>query len=140
MTCHNREKCPKRVYPETPLVGVGVLVCAGGKFLLIRRANEPGRGLWSIPGGLIEVGEKIRDAARREVEEETGMKVEIGRLIDVLENIIFDEEGLINRNVWLQAFYYELLIGKWRSALYNLLIRSLNTSESSSGLISLTLL
>ncbi|MEM3956177.1 MAG: NUDIX hydrolase [Candidatus Bathyarchaeia archaeon] len=86
---------PKRVYPETPLVGVGAVVCADGKILLIRRANEPGKGLWSIPGGLVEVGERIVDAVKREVEEETGIKVEVGRLIDVVENIIFDGDGRV---------------------------------------------
>lgn len=92
---HNEGERLRRVYPETPLVGVGAVVHADGKFLLVRRANEPGKGLWSVPGGLVEVGEKIRDAAKREVEEETGIKVEVGRLIDVLENIVFDEEGRV---------------------------------------------
>ncbi|MEM2464256.1 MAG: NUDIX hydrolase [Candidatus Bathyarchaeia archaeon] len=95
MKDHNEEKRPRRVYPEKPLVGVGAVVHANGKFLLIRRANEPGKGLWSIPGGLVEVGEKIRDAVKREVEEETGIRVEVGRLIDVIENIVFDDDGRV---------------------------------------------
>ncbi|MEM2321289.1 MAG: NUDIX hydrolase [Candidatus Bathyarchaeia archaeon] len=89
------EEHSRRVYPRAPLVGVGAVVHANGRFLLIRRANEPGKGLWSIPGGLVEVGESIRDAVKREVEEETGVKVEVGHLIDVLENIIFDEKGRV---------------------------------------------
>lgn len=88
-------KRPKRVYPETPLVGVGAVICGDGKILLIRRANEPGRGLWSIPGGLVEVGERIVDAVKREVKEETGIDVEVGRLIDVIENIVVDEDGRV---------------------------------------------
>lgn len=98
------EKRPKRIYPSVPLVGVGAVICVNGRFLLIRRANEPGRGLWSIPGGLVEVGEKIRDAVKREVEEETGLKVEVGRLIDVLDNIIYDEGGRIKFHYVLVDF------------------------------------
>lgn len=90
-----KEKHLRRVYPEAPLVGVGAIVHTNGKFLLIRRANEPGKGLWSIPGGLVEVGERIVDAVKREVEEETGIKIEVGRLIDVLENIVLDDEGRV---------------------------------------------
>lgn len=97
-----RRDSPKRVYPETPLVGVGAVVQRGRRILLIRRANEPGRGLWSIPGGLVEVGETLREAARREVEEETGIKVKIGELLDVTENIIVDENGRVK-------FHYVLI-------------------------------
>lgn len=92
----------RRLYPERPLVGVGALVQMGGKILLIRRAEEPGKGLWSIPGGLIEVGETLRDAVKREVEEETGISVEVGELIDVMENIIRDDDGKVK-------FHYVLI-------------------------------
>lgn len=103
------DKRPRRTYPEAPLVGVGAVVNADGKFLLIRRANEPGRGLWSIPGGLVEVGERIRDAVRREVKEETGIEVEVGRLIDVLENIVLDEDGRVKFHYILIDFEAEPL-------------------------------
>ncbi|MEM2569523.1 MAG: NUDIX hydrolase [Candidatus Bathyarchaeia archaeon] len=88
-------KHTRRVYPEKPLVGVGAVVHVNNKILFIRRANEPGKGLWSIPGGLVEVGETLRDAVRREVEEETDVKIEVGNLIDVIENIIRDENGKV---------------------------------------------
>lgn len=97
-THHN----PKRVYPEIPLIGVGAVVQMDNKILLVRRANEPGKGLWSIPGGLLEVGETLKEAAKREVEEETGIPVEIGELIDVIENIIRDEDGRVK-------FHYVLI-------------------------------
>ncbi len=92
----------KRIYPEFPLIGVGAVVQAGNRILLIKRANEPGKGLWSIPGGLLEVGESLREAAKREVEEETGIKVKICELIDVMENIIRDENGRVK-------FHYVLI-------------------------------
>jgi mutator protein MutT len=99
-----RDDAPKRLYPSSPLVGVGAIVQYKGKILLIRRANEPGKGLWSIPGGLVELGETVRDAAKREVEEETGISVEIGDLIDVIDNIIRDEKGAIKFHYVLVDF------------------------------------
>jgi len=59
------------------------------KVLLIKRAYEPGQGLWSIPGGLIEIGETVRDAARREVWKETGIDIEVGGIIDVVDNVAY---------------------------------------------------
>jgi ADP-ribose pyrophosphatase YjhB (NUDIX family) len=94
----------KRIYPEMPLVGVGAVVQLNNRILLIRRANDPGKGLWSIPGGLIEVGESLRDAAKREVEEETGVAVEIGDLLDVVENIVHDESGRVKFHYVLVDF------------------------------------
>lgn len=101
---HSNDKHPRRVYPEKPLVGVGAVIHANNKILFIRRANEPGRGLWSIPGGLVEVGETLRDAVKREVEEETGVKIEVGNLIDVMENIIRDEDGKVKFHYILVNF------------------------------------
>jgi len=109
---HNHVKRPSRVYPETPLVGVGAVVRADNKILLIRRANEPGKGLWSIPGGLVEVGETLRDAVAREVEEETGMKIEVGKLIDVVENIVRDEDGRVKFHYILVDFEAKPITGK----------------------------
>lgn len=93
---------PRRVYPKTPLIGVGAVVQRGKRILLIKRANEPARGLWSIPGGLVEVGETLKEAAKREVEEETGIKVEIGEFLDIIENIIRDRDGRVK-------FHYVLI-------------------------------
>lgn len=84
-----------RSYPERPLVGVGVLVFHDGKVLLVKRKNEPDRGLWAIPGGLIKLGEKVTDAAVREVFEETGIRVKIKRLIDVVDKMVLDDHGRV---------------------------------------------
>jgi len=81
----------RRVYPKKPLVGVGILIRQGDKYLLIQRAAEPDKGLWSVPGGMIEVGERSTEAAVREVYEETGLVVEILRILDVIDKIIMDE-------------------------------------------------
>ncbi|HEY6634873.1 MAG TPA: NUDIX domain-containing protein, partial [Acidimicrobiia bacterium] len=70
------------------LVGVGVVLTdADGRLLLIQRGREPGKGLWAVPGGKVEWGEKMRDAARREVAEETGLEVEVGDVVWVGEVI-----------------------------------------------------
>ena len=81
----------RRVYPKKPLVGVGILIRQGDKYLLIQRAAEPDKGLWSVPGGMIEIGERSTEAAVREVYEETGLAVEILRILDVIDKIIMDE-------------------------------------------------
>jgi len=81
----------RRVYPKKPLVGVGILIRQGDKYLLIQRAAEPDKGLWSVPGGMIEIGERSTKAAVREVYEETGLVVEILRILDVIDKIIMDE-------------------------------------------------
>ncbi len=82
-----------REYPERPVVGVGGVVIADGRALLIRRGNPPLEGEWSIPGGTLEVGEMLLDAVRRELAEETGIEVRVGDLIEVFERIFPDGEG-----------------------------------------------
>ena len=79
---------PSREYPSTPRVGVGAIVFdADGALLLIQRATEPAKGRWSIPGGLVELGESLADAVRRETREETGLEIEPIRIVEVVERI-----------------------------------------------------
>ncbi|OGN98609.1 MAG: hypothetical protein A2Y89_03695 [Chloroflexi bacterium RBG_13_51_18] len=84
-----------RKYPTSPISGVGVVVYNAGKILLVKRANEPNKGMWSIPGGAIELGETIYQAAAREVLEECSIKIEIERLLDTAENVVKDRNGRI---------------------------------------------
>lgn len=72
---------------ERPLVGVGVAIVDEGSILLIQRGHDPGKGLWAVPGGKVEYGESLREAARREAREETGLDVEVGEPIWVGEQI-----------------------------------------------------
>ena len=74
-------------FPSAPIVGVGAVIVKDGKAIIIKRANEPYKGQWSIPGGRVELGESLHDAVRREMREETGLEVEVGPLIDVFERI-----------------------------------------------------
>jgi mutator protein MutT len=85
----------KRLYPDQPVVGVGALILSEDRILLLKRKNEPARGKWSIPGGVVEVGESLEDAVVRETKEETGMDVEAPRLIDVVYQVDLDADGRV---------------------------------------------
>ncbi len=85
----------KRLYPDQPLVGVGAVVLSEGKILLEKRKNEPGKGKWSIPGGLVDLGESPEQAVIREVKEETCLEVEAPRHIDIVSDVSLDENGKI---------------------------------------------
>jgi len=78
----------KREYPSRPIVGVGGVVIHRNRALLIRRAHEPLKGEWSIPGGLLEVGEELAEAVRRELREETGLEVEPLEIVAAFDRIM----------------------------------------------------
>ena len=77
----------KREYPRHPIVGVGGVVIRDSRVLLIRRGTEPLKGEWSIPGGVLELGENLMEGVRREVLEETGLKVRPMSVVAVLDRI-----------------------------------------------------
>lgn len=80
-----------RTYPSAPLVGVGAIVFRQGRVLLVRRARDPRRGQWSLPGGLQELGETVAEAACREVFEETALSIRVLGIADVVDLIERDD-------------------------------------------------
>src|ERR1700746_3045292 len=83
----------KREYPDAPLVGVGAIIIEEDRVVLVKRGHPPLAGKWSIPGGVLEVGETLRKAVVREVREETGLMIEPGELLGVFERVLPDDEG-----------------------------------------------
>ncbi len=82
-----------REFPDRPIAGVGVVVLGAKGVLLVKRAKPPRQGQWSLPGGAQKLGETVFEAARRETLEETGLEIEVLRLIDVVDSIISDNGG-----------------------------------------------
>jgi len=83
----------RREYPQTPLLGVGAVVLHRGKVLLVRRAQEPCKGEWTFPGGLVELGETLREAAVRETYEETGLRIRAGEVLEVVDSLVKGSGG-----------------------------------------------
>jgi 8-oxo-dGTP diphosphatase len=81
----------KRMYPDQPIVGIGVVIVRDCMIALIKRGNEPSKGKWTIPGGLVELGESIETSVIREAKEETCLEVENPQLLDVVGNVDRDE-------------------------------------------------
>src|SRR6476661_521823 len=94
----------RREFPEFPLVGVGAIIIEGDRVLLVKRAHPPIQGQWSIPGGVLEVGEMVREAAVREAREETGLVVEPGELLGVYDRILRDPEQRVQYHYVLIDF------------------------------------
>jgi inorganic pyrophosphatase len=99
-----------REYPTRPIPSVHTALFRDSQVLLVQRANEPGKGRWSLPGGVIETGEKLRDAAKRELLEECGIECSLEDQIDIVDNVVPDPEGKIR-------FHYVVtyLLGRYLS-------------------------
>jgi 8-oxo-dGTP diphosphatase len=93
-----------REYPSVPRVGVGAVVFDAGRVLLVRRGKPPLAGKWSLPGGLLELGETTAEAARREVAEECGLQIRVGEVAGVLDRVVRDVQGRI-RYHWVLVDY-----------------------------------
>ena len=104
-----------REYPERPVVGVGGVVISGGRTLLIRRGGPPLEGQWSIPGGMLEVGETLIEGVRRELAEETGIEVRVLDLIEVFERINLDGSGKARYHFVVLDYLCEAVRGEARA-------------------------
>ena len=104
----------KREYPDTPILGVGAIICDGSRIALVRRNREPSRGRWSFPGGVVELGETVRDAVCREALEETGLEVEVGELVAIVDRILRDGSGRIQYHYVILDFFARPVGGSLR--------------------------
>jgi 8-oxo-dGTP diphosphatase len=98
-----------REYPDRPVVGVGGVVIEDGRALLIRRGSEPLRGQWSIPGGMLELGESLEQGVARELLEETGLQVRVLELIEVFDRIYLPEQDGNNPAGQRPRFHYVIV-------------------------------
>src|ERR1700728_3167744 len=94
----------QREFSEVPLVGVGAVIIEASRVVLVKRAHPPLRAQWSIPGGVLEVGELLREAAIREAREETGLAVEPGELLGVFDRVLRDPEQRVQYHYVLIDF------------------------------------
>jgi len=102
----------RREYPERPLVGVGGVVIRDERTLLIRRGSAPLEGEWSIPGGMLELGETILEGVRRELLEETAIEVRVLDLIEVFERVTRDEAGKLKYHFVILDYLCEAMGGE----------------------------
>ena len=96
-----------RRYPIVPLVGVGVLLIRDNSLLLVKRMYDPDAGYWSIPGGHLDLGERVQSAAEREGFEETGFKVRVTKLAGIIDKIMYDDTGKIEYHYVLINYFVE---------------------------------
>ncbi len=106
----------KKQYPEQPVVGIGAIILDGDKILLEKRKNAPGKGKWSIPGGLVDLGEHIEEAVIREVKEETCLEVYAPRLVDIVDQISLDEKGAVKYHFVIVDYLVTVKSGKPKAA------------------------
>jgi len=105
----------KREYPTQPIVGVGAVIIQNDRILLVKRGSDPGKNRWSIPGGIVELGEKVHATVVREVKEETNLDVEVGNLIDAVDNLVPDERGKLRYHFVILDFFVRLKGGNSRA-------------------------
>jgi 8-oxo-dGTP diphosphatase len=106
----------QREFPEVPLVGVGAIIIEDGRVVLVKRAHPPLQAEWSIPGGVLEVGEMVRPAAIREAREETGLTVEPSELLGVYDRVLRDAEGRVQYHYVLIDFLCRRVAGDLAAA------------------------
>jgi len=100
-----------RHYPVFPHIGVGVLLIRDNRLLLVKRKYDPDAGYWSIPGGHLNLGEKVETAAVREAFEETGFKVKVSKLAGIIDKIMYDDSGKIEYHYVLINYFVEQIEG-----------------------------
>jgi len=104
-----------REYPESPFVGVGAVIVRDDRVLLVKRGKPPLLGEWSLPGGVLECGETLREAAIREAREETGLVVDVGEMLGVYERIVRGDDARVRYHYVLIDFLCRPVAGELRA-------------------------
>lgn len=115
-SCISSPESDSREYPARPIAGVGVIVRKDDAVLLIRRGRPPRAGEWGIPGGIVELGETWRDAARREVREECGIEICIEAIAAVVDLIVRDDTARVQYHYALVDFAASYVSGELRAS------------------------
>jgi ADP-ribose pyrophosphatase len=103
-------------YPLTPQVGVGAIAVKDGKVLLVKRAIEPSKGLWAIPGGTLKLGETLQECAAREILEETDIKIKVGNCVYVFDFLEHDAKRKIKFHFVVIDFMADYISGEPKGA------------------------
>jgi 8-oxo-dGTP diphosphatase len=103
-------------YPDHPMAAVGAIVVKGSKILLVKRGQEPDKGLWAIPGGHVELGETLAEAAEREILEETGIIIKARKIVYAFDMIEKDDAGHIRFHYVIVDFIADFINGELRAA------------------------
>ena len=106
----------RREYPEAPIVGVGGVIFKDSSVLLVKRGQEPGKGQWSLPGGVVELGETLTDALKREMLEEASINIELGGLVRLLDRILHEREKRVQYHYVIADYWGWMISGKLRPA------------------------
>jgi len=111
----NERVAVRREYPERPIVGVGAVIVRDGRVLIVRRRYEPLAGRWSLPGGTLELGETLEAGVAREMQEETGLDVEVGPVIEVFDRILLDADRRVQYHFVLVDYLCRPVGGELRA-------------------------
>ena len=106
----------KRKYPDAPIVAVGAIVVRQGRVLMAQRGHPPGEGIWAFPGGVVELGETLAEAAEREIWEECGIRVRVVRPFGVVDRILRDAAGRVEYHYVIVDMLAEWVEGEPRAA------------------------
>ena len=106
----------KRLYPDQPIIGIGSVIVHQNKIALIQRGNEPSKGKWTVPGGLVELGESLEKAVIRETKEEVCLDVENPCLMDVVDNVDLDENGKVKYHYVIIDYLVHVKCGTIKAA------------------------
>jgi ADP-ribose pyrophosphatase YjhB (NUDIX family) len=103
------------MYPDQPVVGIGIVIVSKGKMVLAKRGNDPGKGKWANPGGIVELGESILTTVIRETKEETCLTVYDPKLVEVVDTTTIDEDGKVKYHYVIVDYFVKIKGGELKA-------------------------